>query len=211
LLSAWPDHFREQRLPIDLRDTEIRIGGVIGLPELANPTAKYQFMYLNGRAIRDRFIGHAIKEAYRGLMEPGRQPAAILMIDMPAGDVDVNVHPTKAEVRFTDSGRIHGLVLAGVREKLLGSDLTPKARPEIDEQQNQGMRERLAAFLKVADGAPVAPPTPAPASQLILQAPQIQTAVNWTVGAGSPRAALPVETVPAETTETPENSALRQA
>src|SRR5215208_4631928 len=147
LLSAWPDHFREQRLPIDLRDAEIRIGGVIGLPELANPTAKYQFMYLNGRAIRDRFIGHAIKEAYRGLMEPGRQPAAILMIDMPAGDVDVNVHPTKAEVRFKDSGRIHGLVLAGVREKLLGSDLTPKAHPGIDQEQNQGMREKLAAFL----------------------------------------------------------------
>src|SRR3954465_9523011 len=180
LLSAWPDHFREQRLPLDLRDAEIRIGGVIGLPELANPTAKYQFMYLNGRAIRDRFIQHAIKEAYRGLMDPGRQPAAILMIDMPPGDVDVNVHPTKAEVRFKDSGRIHGLVLSGIREKLLGSDLTPKARPEVDDAQSLGMREKLAEFLKIGS-APAAPPMSAPASspQWTLQAPPQQAPMSW--------------------------------
>jgi DNA mismatch repair protein MutL len=191
LLAAWPGHFREQRLPIDLRDAEVRVGGVIGLPELANPTAKYQFFYLNGRSIRDRFIGHAIKEAYRGLMEPGRQPAAILMIEMPPGDVDVNVHPTKSEVRFKDSGRLHGLVLAGVREKLLGSDLTPKARPEIDDEQSRGMRERLAEFLKVADG-PAAPQqvnSQGSAAMWSLQAPPVQHEVmKWTE---PPRAELP--------------------
>jgi DNA mismatch repair protein MutL len=176
LLSAWPDHFREQRLPIDVRDAEIRIGGVIGLPELANPTAKYQFMYLNGRAIRDRFIGHAVKEAYRGLMEPGRQPAAILMIEMPPGDVDVNVHPTKSEVRFKDSGRIHGLVLAGIREKLLGSDLAPRAKPGVDDGQSGGMRERLAEFLKVGGSPPTAV---APAGNWSLSAPMQQQPVQW--------------------------------
>ena len=179
LLAAWPEHFREQRLPLDLRDAEIRIGGLIGLPELANPTAKYQFIYLNGRAIRDRFIQHAIKEAYRGLMEPGRNPAAILMLDMPAGDVDVNVHPTKSEVRFKDSGRIHGLVLAGIREKLLGSDLSPKARPEIDDEQGRGMREKLAAFLKVVDDPPAALSAPISPTPLILQSSPRQTTVSW--------------------------------
>src|SRR5882672_3560076 len=192
LLAAWPDHFREQRLPIDLRDAEICISGVIGLPELANPTAKYQFMYLNGRAIRDRFIQHAIKEAYRGLMEPGRQPAAILMIDMPPGDVDVNVHPTKAEVRFKDSGRLHGLVLAGVREKLLGSDLTPKAKLGIDGEQSLNMREKLAAFLRVADGPPSFAPTPASTPQWTLQVPTAQRPMDFPVGAGFSRPPLDI-------------------
>ncbi len=159
LLSAWPDHFREQRLPVVLRDAEIRIDGLIGLPELATPTVKHQYFYLNGRHIRDRFLQHALREAYRGLTEPGRQPAAILLLTMPPSDVDVNVHPTKAEVRFKDSGRVHGLVLGGLREKLLGSDLTPLASPRAGDAGTfrQDMRDRLASFLRSeADTAPAA-------------------------------------------------------
>src|SRR4029079_10711281 len=110
-----------------VRYAELRLSVLVGLPELARPTGKYQHVYLNGRPIRDKFIQHALREAYRGLTEPGRYPAAILLLTIPPQDVDVNVHPTKVEVRFRDSGRIHGLVLASVREKLLGSDLTPAA------------------------------------------------------------------------------------
>ncbi|HZN69245.1 MAG TPA: DNA mismatch repair endonuclease MutL, partial [Tepidisphaeraceae bacterium] len=150
-LAAWPEEFREQRLPLEVRDAELRLRGLVGLPELARPTAKYQYLYLNGRAIRDRFIQHALREAYRGLTEPGRHPAAVLLLDVPPGDVDVNVHPTKAEVRFRDSGRIHGLVQAAVREKLLGSDLTPAAVPALAvgvEDAEQNLREKLAAFFR---------------------------------------------------------------
>src|SRR5213078_3064817 len=128
-LCAWPDDFHELRLPLEARDAEIRITGIIGLPELARPTARHQYLYLNGRHIRDKFIQHALRESFRGLTEPGRHPAAILMIHLPPHDVDVNVHPTKIEVRFKDSGRIHGLVLSSIREKLLGADLTPAAMP----------------------------------------------------------------------------------
>lgn len=151
LLHAWPKDFHEQRLPIDTGDAEIRLRGVIGLPELARPTAKYQYLYLNGRHIRDKFIMHALREAYRGLTEPGRHPAAILLLDIPPQDVDVNVHPTKIEVRFKDGGRIHGLVLGAVRECLLGSDLTPRAIPmrsDVDDAQREDMRTKLADFFK---------------------------------------------------------------
>jgi DNA mismatch repair protein MutL len=151
LLSAWPDDFRDSRLAIDCQDAEIRLRGMIGLPELARPTAKYQFLYLNGRYIRDKFIQHALREAFRGLTEPGRYPAAVLMLEIPAQDVDVNVHPTKTEVRFRDGGRIHGLVLSGIREKLLGSDLTPAAVPmRVDRAADPrpDMREQLAAFFR---------------------------------------------------------------
>ncbi len=155
LLAAWPDDFREQRLPLDTRDAELRLRGIVGLPELARPTAKYQYLYLNGRAIRDRFVQHALREAYRGLTEPGRHPAAILLLEIPPGDVDVNVHPTKSEVRFRDGGRIHGLVLSAVRERLLGSDLTPKAIPMgrgggggDPDGPRMEMREKLASFFR---------------------------------------------------------------
>lgn len=164
LLCAWPDDFREQHLPLDVRDAEIRLTGIVGLPELARPTAKYQQLYLNGRPIRDKFVQHALREAYRGLTEPGRYPAAVLLLEIPPQDVDVNVHPTKIEVRFRDSGRIHGLVLAAVREKLLGSDLTPVAQPrraEDPEQAREEMQVRLAAFFR-GESPATQPTTSAP-------------------------------------------------
>jgi DNA mismatch repair protein MutL len=176
LLAAWPDDFHEQRLPLDVRDAELRVRGLIGLPELARPTAKYQYLYLNGRHVRDKFVQHALRESFRGLTEPGRHPAAVLLITIPPGDVDVNVHPTKIEVRFKDSGRVHGLVLSGVREKLLGSDLTPSAVPmradNFDPADRPDVRATLAAFFQQLPpnlGAPAAPlqlhaqPGPAPA------------------------------------------------
>jgi DNA mismatch repair protein MutL len=166
LLDAWPKDFHDQRLAVAARDAEISIGGLIGMPALARPTGKYQYFYLNGRHIKDKFIQHATREAYRGLTEPGRYPACVLMIQIPPGDVDVNVHPTKIEVRFRDSGRIHGLVMSAIREKLLASDLAPAAVPmrmdgaeNIAPQNREDMRATLAAFFK---GEPAAPYQSAP-------------------------------------------------
>ena len=165
-LCAWPDDFHELRLPLEASDAEIRITGIIGLPELARPTAKHQYLYLNGRHIRDKFIQHALRESFRGLTEPGRHPAAILMIHIPPYDVDVNVHPTKIEVRFKDSGRIHGLVLSSIREKLLGADLTPAAPPmradNFDTTDRPDVRATLAAFFQQLPPNLNAPQSPAP-------------------------------------------------
>ena len=198
-LSAWPDEFREQRLAVDVRDAELRLHGIIGLPELARPTAKHQYFYLNGRFIRDKFVQHALREAYRGLTEPGRYPAAILMLEMPPQDVDVNVHPTKIEVRFRDSGRIHGLVHSAVREQLLGSDLTPAAIPMRSDANDQAprveMREKLAEFFRqlpptaVAPIAPAQPPQPAFPAFAPTPRPHVISPVP-------PVARLPIESVP---------------
>jgi DNA mismatch repair protein MutL len=178
LLAGWPADFRNRHLVLDARDAEIGLRGLVGLPELAHATPRHQYLYLNGRHIRDRFVIHALREAFRGLTEPGRHPAAILLLELPPGDVDVNVHPTKIEVRFRDGGRIHGLVMAAVREKLLGSDLTPMAMPRaggggwgagaggggMPAPPRQELREQLAAFFRqgVAGGSsPSALPAPA--------------------------------------------------
>ncbi len=85
-----------------------------------------QYLFLNGRAIRDRALQHALSEAYRGLLLTGRQPICFLRIDMPAELVDVNVHPTKQEVRFQDSGRVYSQLLGTLRTKFLTTDLTAR-------------------------------------------------------------------------------------
>lgn len=107
--------------------------GLAGMPSLARATSKFQHVCINGRPIKDRNLMHAIKEAYRGLMPPDKFPMVVLFIDLDPSQVDVNVHPQKAEVRFRHPSHVHGLVLTALRQRLLGADLTPAAsfRPSI--------------------------------------------------------------------------------
>lgn len=105
-----------------------RVWGLAGLPVIARATAKFQYLFVNGRPIRDRGISHAFREAYRGLLPQDRQPVMVVMLDLDARQVDVNVHPTKAEVRFRDPSGMHGLVLGAIRRRLLMTDLTPDAK-----------------------------------------------------------------------------------
>jgi DNA mismatch repair protein MutL len=109
----------------------IRIHALLGRPSLSRTSNQFQYTFLNGRFIRDKFISHALKEAYRGLLEPNRQPVVFLFIQMPTSDFDVNVHPTKTEVRFDNANLLHSQVLGTLRERLLGTDLgTPGVLPE---------------------------------------------------------------------------------
>ncbi|MBX3357152.1 MAG: DNA mismatch repair endonuclease MutL [Phycisphaeraceae bacterium] len=117
LVEVHADRFDDSR--------GLAMWGVVGLPSIARATAKAQWVFLNGRPIRDKSIQHAIKEAFRGLIEPGRFPTAVLMIEMDPGAVDVNVHPRKTEVRFRDQSVVHSVVLRAIREALAGADLTP--------------------------------------------------------------------------------------
>ena len=103
------------------------VWGMAGLPSLARATGKFQYLCVNGRPIRDRSLSHAIKEAYRGLIPPDKHPMVVVLITLDPAAVDVNVHPTKAEVRFRHPSAVHGLVLSALRQRLLGADLTPSA------------------------------------------------------------------------------------
>ncbi|MCZ6542529.1 MAG: DNA mismatch repair endonuclease MutL [Planctomycetota bacterium] len=118
-------HLQEHLLEVHADDRGISIRGVVGKPDIARGTARHQQVFLNGRAISDRSINHAIKEAYRGLIDPTRYPTIVLFLEMDPGQVDVNVHPAKAQVRFRNQGIVHGAVLSAVRECLRKADLTP--------------------------------------------------------------------------------------
>ncbi len=103
----------------------ILVWGLMGLPSIARANSKAQHVFLNGRTIRDRTVQHAIREAYRGLIEPGRHPSGVLMIEMSPTAVDVNVHPAKLEVRFRDQSMVHRAIYHGVRDALMRADVTP--------------------------------------------------------------------------------------
>ena len=104
------------------------VQGIIGRPSAARASANWQYFFLNGRYIRDRLLSHALKEAYRGVIEPSRWPVAFVFLSLDPAEVDVNVHPTKVEVRFRDSQSIHGQLLAALRETLNRANLAPNAQ-----------------------------------------------------------------------------------
>ena len=115
-------------IAIHSNEKNLTLTGLIGRGEHARVNSKYQYTFLNGRYIRDKFISHAIKEAYRGVVEPGKFPVVFLFLKMPCHNYDVNVHPTKIEVRFDNSNLLHSQVLAVLRQKLLSLDLDVKAQ-----------------------------------------------------------------------------------
>lgn len=138
--------------------------GLIALPALARPTPRSQHVFINGRPIRDRTIQHALKEAYRGLIEPGRHPTAVLHLVMDPGAVDVNVHPAKAEVRFRDSSLVHQTVYHAAREALRRADLTPSA---TESTIGGGGSLRLTAIEAGGGTAVEAEPRAVPAARFV--------------------------------------------
>ena len=115
---------------VELQATEktLHVLGLLGRPQVSRANNKLQYVFLNGRFIRDKFITHAVHEAYRGLLEPDRHPAVFLFLQMPPEEFDVNVHPTKIEVRFYEANRVHSQILGVLRERLLGQDLSMPVR-----------------------------------------------------------------------------------
>lgn len=128
----------DQLYDLEADQGPIRLRGYIADPSCERGTPKLQYLFLNGRWIRDRSLGHALQEGYRGLLMTGRYAVAFLFLDVPPDAVDVNVHPTKSEVRFRDSQTLYHLILASVRERLRRANLTPRLQPPRDGNPSDG-------------------------------------------------------------------------
>ncbi len=140
-------------IPIQRTERGIELTGLVSPPAQSRSTGRWEYTFLNGRFIRDRFVQHAVREAYRGLVDPQRYPVTFLMIRVDPADVDVNVHPTKIEVRWRDSNAVHSVVLTALRDTFLQHDLTPPlstaGRGDADaEQRRQQIRQAMADFFK---------------------------------------------------------------
>lgn len=118
----------ERIFPFEARQGAALLHGYIADPAYERGNAKLQYLFVNGRWIRDRSLGHALQEAYRGLLMAGRYAVAFLFLELPPDQVDVNVHPTKSEVRFRDAQAMHHLVFAAIRERLQKENLTGQLR-----------------------------------------------------------------------------------
>ena len=114
----------ESLIPIDSDDAQVKIAGYACDPSISRGNNRMQYLFLNGRHIRDRALQHALGESYRGMLMVGRHPVCFLRMTMPPEMIDVNVHPAKLEVRFTDSGRVYSRLLQTLRQRFLSTDMT---------------------------------------------------------------------------------------
>lgn len=126
IAAFFGDELASDLIQVESCNDGITLSGFVANPMHSRATGRMQYLFLNGRAIRDRALQHALGEAYRGLLLTGRQPICFLRLEIPAEMVDVNVHPTKQEVRFQDSGRLYSQLLGTLRTKFLTTDLTAR-------------------------------------------------------------------------------------
>jgi len=116
--------FLEQALPIEIERNGLRLWGWVGLPTFSRSQADLQYFFVNGRAVRDKLVAHAVRQAYRDVLFNGRHPTFVLFFEVDPAGVDVNVHPTKHEVRFRDGRMVHDF-LYGTLHRALG-DVRPE-------------------------------------------------------------------------------------
>ncbi len=103
---------------IEFEVSNLKLSGWIATPSFTRSQADMQYFYLNGRFVKDKVVAHAVREAYHDVLFHGRHPAYVLYLDIDPTRVDVNVHPTKHEVRFRESSRIHDFIRRGVHDAL---------------------------------------------------------------------------------------------
>ena len=168
--------FIENAVIIDVEASGLRLSGWVGLPTFARASTDLQYFFVNGRVIRDKLVAHAVRQAYRDVLYNGRHPAFVLYLELDPTLVDVNVHPTKHEVRFRDGRTVHNFLFSTLN-RALGEVRpqdqvlpTPAARPSkvtgiaAGEFQGQASMSLVpSAGNRVSHGAsePSSPPSPA--------------------------------------------------
>ena len=152
--------FMEQALPIDESSADFRLWGWMGLPTFSRSQADLQYFFVNGRAVQDKVVSHAVRQAYQDVLYHGRHPAFVLFLELDSSTVDVNVHPTKHEVRFRDSRSVHGFIFSalhrviaqtrpGDQSALESTGLSQSSPPVVETvpplQHSFGLRDTSAA------------------------------------------------------------------
>jgi DNA mismatch repair protein MutL len=110
--------FMQQALHIEMEAPGLRLWGWVGLPTFSRSQMDLQYFFVNGRVVKDKLVGHAVRQAYRDVLYHGRHPAFVLYLELEPSNVDVNVHPTKNEVRFRDGRLVHDFIFRSLHKTL---------------------------------------------------------------------------------------------
>ena len=146
--------FADEAIAIDSRRDEMHLTGLAGLPTMNRQTASHIYLFVNDRPVRDRQLLGAVRAGYQDMLPRGRHPVLVLFLSMPPGDVDVNVHPAKAEVRFSDPQRVRGLFVGSLMNAL--SDAGLRATQEGSEH---ALRRFQSAQMPTITSASASPDT----------------------------------------------------
>jgi DNA mismatch repair protein MutL len=138
--------FMENAVNIDVEASGLKLWGWVALPTFSRSQADLQYFYVNGRVIRDRLVSHAVKQAYRDVLYHGRHPAFVLYLELDPALVDVNVHPTKHEVRFRDGRLVHDFIFRSLHKAL--ADVRPDEYIKV--QDNESRSEENSAIHEVS-------------------------------------------------------------
>ncbi len=168
--------FMENAIALDVEAAGLRLWGWVGLPTFSRSQADLQYFFVNGRAIRDKLVAHAVRQAYRDVLYHGRHPTFVLYLELNPADVDVNVHPTKHEVRFRDGRLVHdflfrtlhrGLAQVNPADQLAAGDMQPASAPAEHGIQAGEFKQQQAMALAPAgeSSADHRPPASAYAAQ----------------------------------------------
>lgn len=130
--------FLEQAMPIEVERNGVRLWGWVGLPTFSRSQADLQYFFVNGRAVRDKLVAHAVRQAYRDVLFNGRHPTFVLFLEVDPAVVDVNVHPTKHEVRFRDGRMVHDFLYGTLHRAL--ADVRPEDQLATAPAQPQPLR-----------------------------------------------------------------------
>jgi DNA mismatch repair protein MutL len=119
--AACGQAFLEHALPVEVEAAGLHLGGWVAEPAFSRSQADLQYFFVNGRMVRDKLVGHAVRQAYKDVLYGGRHPAFVLFLTLDPERVDVNVHPTKHEVRFRDGRTVHDFLFRALHEALAGA------------------------------------------------------------------------------------------
>lgn len=142
---------KDNGVAIDLERGAMRLTGIAGLPTYNRGIADHQYLFVNGRPVKDRLLTGAVRGAYADMLARDRHAVLALFLELPCEDVDVNVHPAKSEVRFRDAQGVRGFIVSGLRQALATGDKRSAQSPDAGAMahwQQEPVREEPAAALR---------------------------------------------------------------